>query len=102
MRDVDARLPEAEHYAGFSIRVAANVLDLLMLAATSQALLFVADHEPTGGRPSAWQCIGRYVVALVALACAGIGYFYIAVDPRKQGWHDKLVRTLVVRCGSAG
>jgi uncharacterized RDD family membrane protein YckC len=57
--------------------------------------------EPTGGRPSAWQCIGRYVLALLALACAGLGYLYIVIDPRKQGWHDKIVRTLVVRRGPA-
>ena len=55
--------------------------------------------EPTGGRPSVWQCIGRYVLALVAILCAGIGYFWIGIDPRKQGWHDKIVRTLVIREG---
>jgi uncharacterized RDD family membrane protein YckC len=53
--------------------------------------------EPTGGRPSAWQCIGRYVVALAGLLCAGIGFLWIAIDPRHQGWHDKIVRTLVIR-----
>ena len=53
--------------------------------------------EPTGGRPTAWQCIGRYVMALVAVLCAGLGYLWIAIDPRRQGWHDKVVRTLVVR-----
>ena len=58
--------------------------------------------EPTSGRPSAWQCIGRYVMALVGILCAGIGYFWIAIDPRHQGWHDKIVRTLVVRRGPSG
>ena len=55
--------------------------------------------EATGGRPTAWQCIGRYLMALVAVACVGIGYVWIAIDPRKQGWHDKIVRTLVVHRG---
>ena len=33
MRDVYAAVPGSERYAGFWIRVAANVLDLLILAA---------------------------------------------------------------------
>ena len=53
--------------------------------------------EPTGGRPSAWQCIGRYFMALVSIACVGLGYLWIVIDPRRQGWHDKIVRTLVIR-----
>lgn len=53
--------------------------------------------EVTGRRPTAWQCIGRYVMALLAVAAAGIGYAWIAIDPRRQGWHDKIVRTLVLR-----
>jgi uncharacterized RDD family membrane protein YckC len=53
--------------------------------------------EPTGGRPGVWQCIGRYFVALAGVLCAGLGFFWIAIDRRHQGWHDKVVRTLVVR-----
>jgi uncharacterized RDD family membrane protein YckC len=53
--------------------------------------------DPTGGRPSAWQCLGRYVTALVGILCAGVGYLWIAIDARNQGLHDKIVRTLVVR-----
>ena len=51
-----------------------------------------SSTQPTGGRPSLWQCIGRYVMALVAVFCVGIGYLWIAIDPRRQGWHDKVVR----------
>jgi uncharacterized RDD family membrane protein YckC len=36
-------------------------------------------------------------MALVGILCAGIGYLWIVIDPRNQGWHDKIVRTLVVR-----
>jgi uncharacterized RDD family membrane protein YckC len=154
MRDVCAGTPGSERYAGFWIRVFANVLDGLLLAAINQALLFATGgwrvfgggeglglgaialvlgssdivvagilppvviigfwialgaspgklmlrlrivDEPTGGRPTAWQCIGRYFMALIGILCVGLGYLWIAIDPRKQGWHDKLVRTLVVR-----
>jgi uncharacterized RDD family membrane protein YckC len=154
MRNVYAGTPGSERYAGFWIRVFANVLDGLLLAAINQALLFATGgwrvfgggeglglgaialvlgssdivvagilppvviigfwialgaspgklmlrlrivDEPTGGRPTAWQCIGRYFMALIGILCVGLGYLWIAIDPRKQGWHDKLVRTLVVR-----
>ncbi len=52
--------------------------------------------EPTGGPLTPWQCVGRYVIGLVVVAFAGIGYVYLVIDPRRQGWHDKIVRTLVV------
>ena len=154
MRNVYAGTPGSERYAGFWIRVFANVLDGLLLAAINQALLFATGgwrvfgageglglgaialvlgssdivvagilppvviigfwialgaspgklmlrlrivDEPTGGRPTAWQCIGRYFMALIGILCVGLGYLWITIDPRKQGWHDKLVRTLVVR-----
>src|SRR5215203_5301443 len=53
--------------------------------------------EQTGGRPAVLQCVGRYVVGLVAAGCVAIGYLWIMIDQRKQGLHDKIVRTLVVR-----
>jgi uncharacterized RDD family membrane protein YckC len=39
------------------------------------------------------EVVGRVIVA----ASLGIGYAWIAADPRKQGWHDKVADTLVVR-----
>ena len=50
-----------------------------------------------GGRPDTAQFIGRYVASVLSLLALGLGYFWIVVDPRKQGWHDKLAGTVVVR-----
>ena len=50
-----------------------------------------------GGIPDAAQFIGRFVASFLSLFALGLGYFWIAVDPRKQGWHDKLAGTVVVR-----
>lgn len=41
-------------------------------------------------------CI-RYIGYLVSLIPLGLGYLWIAFDPKKQGWHDKLAGTVVVR-----
>ncbi len=53
----------------------------------------------TGNAPSVGQLIGRYFAYLVSLVPFGLGYLWIAFDKRKQGWHDKLAGTVVVRTG---
>lgn len=37
--------------------------------------------------------LGYYVSALVLL----LGFFWVAWDKRKQGWHDKIAKTVVVK-----
>ena len=39
----------------------------------------------------------RWVGYLVSLLFFGLGYFWVIVDPRKQGWHDKIAATVVIR-----
>jgi uncharacterized RDD family membrane protein YckC len=39
----------------------------------------------------------RFVAACFAVGMLGMGVVWIALDPNKQGWHDKLARTVVVR-----
>ena len=45
--------------------------------------------------------IGRAFIRYLGLILAGIviaiGLIWVAFDPRKQGWHDKIARTFVVR-----
>src|SRR5262245_29779732 len=50
----------------------------------------------TGGRPSAGQLAGRYVAYLLSFLPWGLGFIWVGIDQRKQGWHDKLAGTLVV------
>jgi uncharacterized RDD family membrane protein YckC len=38
----------------------------------------------------------RYVGYVVSLTLLGIGFFWILVDDRRQGWHDKMARTCVI------
>ena len=43
------------------------------------------------------QAVLRYVGYFVSLLPLGLGFFWIAWDKRKQGFHDKMANTLVIR-----
>ena len=51
----------------------------------------------TGGKPTTGQLIGRYLAYYVSTIPLFLGLIWVAFDPRKQGWHDKLAGTVVVR-----
>lgn len=51
----------------------------------------------TYGKPSTGQLIGRYFAYYVSMLPIFLGFIWIGFDRRKQGWHDKLAGTLVVR-----
>ncbi|OQW69397.1 MAG: RDD family protein [Proteobacteria bacterium ST_bin11] len=51
----------------------------------------------TGNPPSTAQFIGRYFAYYLSTFPLGLGLLWVAFDSRKQGWHDKLAGTLVVR-----
>ena len=56
----------------------------------------IADAD-TGGPPTRRQAIVRYLGYYVSLFGLGLGFFSVGWDRRKQGWHDKLAKTVVVR-----
>ncbi|MEO8279365.1 MAG: RDD family protein [Ideonella sp.] len=51
----------------------------------------------TGGKPGNGQLILRYLGYFVSTVPLFLGLIWVAFDPRKQGWHDKLAGTVVVR-----
>jgi uncharacterized RDD family membrane protein YckC len=51
----------------------------------------------TAGPPSTGQLVGRYFAYYISILPFCLGLFWVAFDARKQGWHDKLARTVVVR-----
>ena len=53
--------------------------------------------EKTGLNPSVKQSIIRYFAYLVSIFPLFLGFFWIAVDKKKQGWHDKIAKTVVVK-----
>ncbi|PKM20331.1 MAG: RDD family protein [Gammaproteobacteria bacterium HGW-Gammaproteobacteria-15] len=51
----------------------------------------------TGNKMSTGQAIGRYFAYIVATLPFCLGFIWIGIDKRKQGWHDKLAGTVVLR-----
>ena len=56
----------------------------------------------TGGKPTTGQLIGRYFGYYVSTIPLFLGLIWVGLDPRKQGWHDKLAGTVVVRSKAHG
>ncbi|MFO7320399.1 MAG: RDD family protein [Chloroflexota bacterium] len=52
----------------------------------------------TNGMPlTAGDVIVRYIGYYINTALYGLGWFWAAFDGQRQGWHDKLAGTVVVR-----
>jgi uncharacterized RDD family membrane protein YckC len=47
--------------------------------------------------PSLKQLIIRVFAIVISIAFFGLGIIWIAFDKRKQGWHDKLANTLIIK-----
>lgn len=50
----------------------------------------------TGRPPTKFQYVVRYLGYYVSMLPFGLGFLWVAFDPKKQGWHDKIARTLVI------
>ena len=53
--------------------------------------------ERTGENVTVGQGIIRYIGYFPAVLVLFIGLIWVAFDPKKQGWHDKMAKTVVVR-----
>ena len=53
--------------------------------------------EKTGNKLTVMQSIIRYIGYIPSILVFGIGLFWVAFDAKKQGWHDKMAKTVVVR-----
>ncbi|MGP1717367.1 MAG: RDD family protein [Methylophilus sp.] len=67
--------------------------------ATPGKMLFSAKvvDADTGNPLTPGQAIGRYLAYYLAVIPFGLGFIWAAFDKRKQGWHDKLAGTVVIR-----
>ncbi len=58
--------------------------------------LHVVDAA-TGKHLGIGRAIARFLGFMVSGSVLDIGLIWAAFDPRKQGWHDKMASTFVVR-----
>jgi uncharacterized RDD family membrane protein YckC len=50
------------------------------------------------GRPIDWTtAIVRGLGSYLSFVCVGLGFLWVAFDPQRQSWHDKIAGTTVVR-----
>jgi uncharacterized RDD family membrane protein YckC len=72
-------------------------------SATPGKMIFGAKivDARTGGPMTTGQAIGRYLGYYVSLFTLCIGFLWVAFDSRKQGFHDKLANTVVIRARRA-
>lgn len=50
----------------------------------------------TGGPPSTARLVVRFLCYFLSAAPLYLGFLWIAIDRRKQGWHDKIAGTVVI------
>ena len=63
--------------------------------------LRVVDAD-TGKTLSVGQAAARYVCYILSMLPLCLGFIWIAFDRKKQGWHDKIAQTVVVRAKDRG
>jgi uncharacterized RDD family membrane protein YckC len=56
----------------------------------------IVDSE-TGGPISPGKAVVRYLGYFISLIGLFIGYIWVGFDPKKQGWHDHIAKTVVIR-----
>jgi uncharacterized RDD family membrane protein YckC len=73
----------------------------LWLGATPGQLLMSQRVVDAGGAPhlALDQALLRWAIGWAGLLAAGVGTLWMGFDPRRQGWQDKLARTLVAEPG---
>ena len=79
--------------------IVATVLFWKYLAATPGKILLnmkIVSGEH-GGAPSTGQFVLRYFAYIPSTLVLFLGFIWVAFDPRKQSWHDKIAKTVVLR-----
>jgi uncharacterized RDD family membrane protein YckC len=85
--------------ASWLLTAIAVIVFWMYKSATPGKMIFGAKivDARTGGPMTTGQAIGRYLGYYVSLLTLCIGFLWVAFDARKQGFHDKLANTVVIR-----
>jgi uncharacterized RDD family membrane protein YckC len=103
-REYLARSPE-EGFAGFwdfMLQVVLPAIAVIVLwkvrGATPGKMAISAKivDARTGAAPATGKLVLRYFAYILSILPLGLGFAWVAIDRRKQGFHDKIAGTLVV------
>lgn len=99
LQPIDVVPSPAEFLISYLLPMAAAILFCLARQATPGKMVLGARivDARSGGKPGLGQLIVRYLGYYLSMAVFFLGFVWIALDARKQGWHDKLAGTVVVR-----
>ena len=83
----------------YVLPIAATIWFWLKYKATPGKMLtgLIVVDELSGRKMTVGQAIGRYFSYIVAILPLGLGFIWVAFDKKKQGWHDKLASTVVIK-----
>lgn len=83
----------------YAFPLIATVLFWIYKSATPGKLALSAKivDAKTGNAPTPTQSVIRYLGYYLSLFPLGLGFFWVAWDKKKQGWHDKIAGTVVIR-----
>ncbi|WP_080760075.1 RDD family protein [Pseudoalteromonas luteoviolacea] len=89
---------ESNFLISYILPLAVVILFWLYKSATPGKMVVHAKivDVKTGENLTTKQSFIRYVAYYVSLIPLGIGFLWVAWDPKKQGWHDKIAGTVVI------
>ena len=75
----------------------------LWQATPSKAMLSLRVVDAESGKTlSVGQAAARYLCYILCMLPLCLGFIWVAFDRKKQGWHDKIAQTVVVRAKDRG
>lgn len=92
---------ETSHWLFYALAIGWVVYRVLAHALSGRtvgkAMLGLRVALRSGNPPEFWKAFLRETLLLFSLACCGLGLIWMVFDPHKQGWHDLIAGTFVVR-----
>ncbi len=84
---------------GYVLPIVATIWFWLRYKATPGKMAYSLEvvDAATGNTLTTSQAIIRYIAYIPSALALGIGFIWVAFDPKKQGWHDKIAKTVVVK-----
>lgn len=94
----------ADFFISYVLPAVAVILLWIKLSATPGKMAIGATivDARTGGKPTNGRFLIRYLGYFVSTIPLFLGLIWVGIDPRKQGWHDKMAGTVVVRKKTGG